>query len=243
MHIGSGTDFEHLQHVCQAMEAAAKVVGDQLKTSAPVVACRRPIDQPISRLISMPTSTSGHKHAIALQKNLANRSILKLNQADIWLRNRGTLSRDPRRQESGLQQVLSDQCRVQCAARPILYGAYHPITIVRRDGQSNGSTQSVVVGGPLCESGDIFTQGDGGFVEQRELPTAKVGDLLVFGVAGAYGFVMSSNYNSYPLVSEVLLDKGSAKVIRKRQTSTTCWPQKRIWTNTRKGSLPQPVSM
>ena len=54
----------------------------------------------------------------------------------------------------------------------------------------------MIVGGPLCESGDIFTQEEGGFVCTRRLPEAKVGELLVIECAGAYGFVMGSNYNS-----------------------------------------------
>ena len=87
-------------------------------------------------------------------------------------------------------------------ARPILYGAYHPMSIVpgRRRPTSAAAEarplKDVVVGGPLCESGDIFTQEEGGFVCTRSLPTAEVGELLVIECAGAYGFVMGSNYNS-----------------------------------------------
>ena len=78
--------------------------------------------------------------------------------------------------------------------------------------------KDVVVGGPLCESGDIFTQDEGGYVSHRSLPEAKVGDFLVIEVAGAYGFVMSSNYNSKPLAPEVLISGGKAKLVRARQT-------------------------
>ena len=91
-------------------------------------------------------------------------------------------------------------------ARPILYGAYHPMSIVpaRRQRRAERPLQDVVVGGPLCESGDIFTQEEGGFVCTRKLPAAEVGDYLVIELAGAYGFVMGSNYNSKPLAAEVL---------------------------------------
>jgi diaminopimelate decarboxylase len=68
--------------------------------------------------------------------------------------------------------------------------------------------QPTVVAGPLCESGDVFTQGEGGVVLTRDLPEARVGDLLVFHDAGAYGASMSSNYNSRPLAAEVLVDGG-----------------------------------
>ena len=103
-------------------------------------------------------------------------------------------------------------------ARPILYGAYHPLAIAPADGDVNRPSQEVVVGGPLCESGDIFTQQEGGFVCQRELPVAGVGDYLVIGCAGAYGYVMGSNYNSKPLAAEVLIRNGQDHLIRERQT-------------------------
>ncbi len=76
----------------------------------------------------------------------------------------------------------------------------------------------MAVGGPLCESGDIFTQTDGGFVATRALPRAAVGDYLVIEIAGAYGFVMASNYNSKPLPAEVLVDGGRPRLVRRRQT-------------------------
>jgi diaminopimelate decarboxylase len=125
-------------------------------------------------------------------------------------------------------------------ARPILYGSYHPISVApaeEKGGQApfagtaqgvlrtNGACppfsrpeQDVVIGGPLCESGDIFTQEDGGYVRTRRLPQAAVGDLLVIECAGAYGFVMGSNYNSRPLAAEVLVDDGRARLVRRRQT-------------------------
>ena len=101
-------------------------------------------------------------------------------------------------------------------ARPILYGAYHPMSVAHAAGRPS---HSVIVGGPLCESGDIFTQEEGGFVCQRSLPVAHVGDYMVIECAGAYGFVMASNYNSKPLAAEVLIQNGSAHLVRTRQSN------------------------
>ena len=70
----------------------------------------------------------------------------------------------------------------------------------------------------MCESGDIFTQEEGGFVSRRPLPEARVGDFLVIGCAGAYGYAMASNYNSKPLVAEVLIENGTPHLVRRRQT-------------------------
>jgi diaminopimelate decarboxylase len=103
-------------------------------------------------------------------------------------------------------------------ARPILYGAYHPMAIAPAAGGAPKPSQEVIVGGPLCESGDIFTQDEGGFVVRRPLPAAEVGDFLVIGCAGAYGHVMSSNYNSKPFAAEILIRDGQDHLIRARQT-------------------------
>jgi diaminopimelate decarboxylase len=97
-----------------------------------------------------------------------------------------------------------------------MYGSYHAISVL--DAPADAPRQPCVVAGPLCESGDVFTQGEGGVVLTRELPAVQVGDLLVFHNAGAYGASMSSNYNSRPLIPEVLVDAGQARLIRRRQT-------------------------
>ncbi|KQW52090.1 MULTISPECIES: diaminopimelate decarboxylase [unclassified Roseateles] len=101
--------------------------------------------------------------------------------------------------------------------RPAMYGAFHAMSVIAATG-SGGAAQRTVVAGPLCESGDVFTQGPGGEVLTRELPPAVVGDLLVIHDAGAYGASMSSNYNSRPLAAEVLVDAEASRLIRRRQT-------------------------
>jgi diaminopimelate decarboxylase len=75
-----------------------------------------------------------------------------------------------------------------------------------------------VVAGPLCESGDVFTQEEGGVVTTQDLPFCEIGDLVVFHDTGAYGASMSSNYNSRPLIPEVLIDGDQLQLIRRRQT-------------------------
>jgi diaminopimelate decarboxylase len=87
--------------------------------------------------------------------------------------------------------------------RPSLYGAAHPIEV--RSGATEVGTVDVV--GPLCESGDYFAFG-------QSLPVPERGDLIVLGLAGAYGRVMSSTYNARPLCAEVLLEGGDWRVGR-----------------------------
>jgi diaminopimelate decarboxylase len=102
--------------------------------------------------------------------------------------------------------------------RPALYGAYHHISICPQGETRTGGTQPVVVGGPLCEAGDILTQDEAGTVLTRDLPPAAVGDLVVIHDVGAYGFSMASNYNARPMAAEVLIEDGQARLIRRRQS-------------------------
>src|SRR6185437_2976304 len=103
--------------------------------------------------------------------------------------------------------------------RPAMYGSYHEISVVPAAGAASArETRDTVVAGPLCESGDVFTQEDGGIVTRRALPDPQLGDLLVFHDTGAYGASMSSNYNSRPLIAEVLVENGAGRLIRRRQT-------------------------
>mmetsp|Transcript_29230 Transcript_29230/g.62159 ORF Transcript_29230/g.62159 Transcript_29230/m.62159 type:complete len:481 (-) Transcript_29230:79-1521(-) len=109
--------------------------------------------------------------------------------------------------------------------RPSLYGAIHPITILPASGKSadvGTSTESVVVVGHCCESGDLMTPkpGEPEALEERALRTAEIGDIAVMDGCGAYCSGMSTkNYNSFPEAPEVLVDtEGKVHLIRERQS-------------------------
>jgi len=92
--------------------------------------------------------------------------------------------------------------------RPAMYGSYHPIVVANR---LNAPEEEVYdVAGPLCESGDILAR-------DRLLPKIFEGDLLAILNAGAYGFSMSSQYNSRPRCAEVLVKDGKYSLIRERE--------------------------
>jgi diaminopimelate decarboxylase len=94
--------------------------------------------------------------------------------------------------------------------RPALYEGHHEIVPLREPALGT-PVRSVDVVGPVCESGDFFAQ-------DRELVDPRPGDGLALLSAGAYGFVMASNYNSRRLPAEVLVDGDRATVVRERQT-------------------------
>ncbi|MEC9091531.1 MAG: diaminopimelate decarboxylase, partial [Planctomycetota bacterium] len=215
MHIGSGTDFEHLAQVCNALQRTALKVGPTLKT--------------ISAGGGLPTPYKASDQMIDLDQYFELWDAVR-NQLAAEFGHPISLEIEPGRYLSAESGYLITEIRAiktmgeklyylvdagfNNLARPIMYGAYHPISVATQ----NDPVQAIV-GGPLCESGDIFTQEEGGFVSQRKLPAANVGDYLIIECAGAYGFVMSSNYNSKPFAAEVLLHNNQAHLIRERQSN------------------------
>lgn len=93
--------------------------------------------------------------------------------------------------------------------RPALYGAYHHIELANKIREKN--EQLVNVAGPLCESGDFLGK-------ERKLPAAEPGDLAVIFDVGAYGLVMSSQHTAQPRPAMVLINRGKAEIIRKRES-------------------------
>lgn len=94
--------------------------------------------------------------------------------------------------------------------RPSLYGAYHEIRPLNEEAGHRAKHQVDIVG-PVCESGDFLAK-------DRLLAAVKPGELMAVMSAGAYGFVMASNYNSRPRVPEALIKDGEIHVIRARET-------------------------
>ena len=92
-------------------------------------------------------------------------------------------------------------------ARPSLYGSFHGVQAVCKD--QDGSIVADIVG-PICESGDFLAK-------DREMPRFRGGDLVAFMSAGAYGFAMSSNYNSRPRAAEVMVKGDTFTIIRERE--------------------------
>ncbi len=221
MHIGSGVDYAHLSQVCDAMVELVARVDVPLKAisaggglSVPYQPGGTPID-------------TAHYHALwdaARQRIAAARGHvvhLELEPGRFLVAESGVLLAEVRATKSmGSRFFTLVDAGFNELVRPAMYGAHHEISVLPADAldTSKRPVRATTVAGPLCESGDVFTQAEGGVVLSRELPQAQVGDLLVFHDAGAYGAAMSSNYNSRPLAAEVLVDGAQTRLIRRRQT-------------------------
>ena len=219
MHIGSGTDFEHLSQVCDAMQQTALEVGSSITTISaggglPTPYKNTDVSIDIDRYFKLWDGVRKH-----LESAFGHDVALEIEPGRFLVAECGFLLTEIRAIKTmGKNLFYLVDAGFNNLARPILYGSYHPMSI-SFTGESTSEVQDVIVGGPLCESGDIFTQEEGGFVCSRELPVAKVGDFLVIECAGAYGFVMASNYNSKPMAAEVLIDNGKVHLVRRRQTN------------------------
>jgi diaminopimelate decarboxylase len=220
MHIGSGTDLAHLAQVCGAMEQAAREVGRTLTSISAGGGLPIPYREGEGYVDLAAYFKLWDDTRRRLADHLGHKLHLEIEPGRYLVAESGYLVTQIRAiKRMGANTFYLVDAGFNNLARPILYGSYHPMSIVPcGQGGPTRPLHEVIVGGPLCESGDIFTQEAGGFVRARMLPVAEVGEYLVIECAGAYGFVMGSNYNSKPLAAEVLVEKGQAREIRRRQT-------------------------
>lgn len=221
MHIGSGVDYQHLEQVCDAMVEQVISLGQDISAIS------------AGGGLSIPYEFGGDEidteHYYGLWNNARQRIAahlghsvsLEIEPGRFLVAESGVLIAQVRAvKEMGSRHYVLVDAGFNDLMRPAMYGSYHHISLLPADGRSLASEALIetVVGGPLCESGDIFTQEAGGGLETRALPAARIGDYLVFHDTGAYGASMSSNYNSRPLLPEVLFEQGQPRLIRRRQT-------------------------
>jgi diaminopimelate decarboxylase len=223
MHIGSGVDYQHLQEVCGAM---VQLVGAVAQQGLDVPAISAGGGLSIAYQAGEPEIDTAHyfqawdtaRQQIATR--LGHAVTLELEPGRYLVAESGVLLSEVRAvKQMGNNHFVLVDAGFNELMRPSMYGSYHSMSIICPEGDAaQGPIQDTVVAGPLCESGDVFTQGPGGVVLSRPLPEAHVGDWLVFHDAGAYGASMSSNYNSRPLAPEILWENNTAQVIRRKQT-------------------------
>ncbi|XBC39106.1 MAG: diaminopimelate decarboxylase [Buchnera aphidicola (Nurudea shiraii)] len=221
MHIGSGANYRCLERVCQEMIEQVVYLNYDIKMIS--AGGGLPIPYKLNE-----NHFDINKYFILWNKvrneisNYLNHSVqLEIEPGRFLVAESGILVSEIRSIKSTSSKffVLVD-AGFNDLVRPAMYGSYHYISVISGDGRiiDKDDTVETVVGGPLCESGDVFTQNENGDIETRMLPKVKIGDYLVFHDTGAYGASMSSNYNSRFLIPEILFEQGVFRMIRRRQT-------------------------
>jgi len=124
------------------------------------------------------------------------------------------------RKPAGTKRFLVVDAGMNDLVRPSLYGAHHEILPLRR--QPERPDESVDLVGPICESGDFLAR-------DRTLARLEAGEHIAVCGAGAYGFSMSSNYNSRPRAAEVLVRDAAFRVVRERETVADLWRGESDW--------------
>lgn len=221
MHVGSGVHYDHLLKVSYAMVQQVFKYTEDL--------------QAISAGGGLTVPYKSHEKPVDINNyfNIWNKARQEISQC---LGHKVQLEIEPGRflvAESGI--LITQICAVKRMGRrnfvlidagyndlmrPVMYGSYHHISLIPGDNRNImfDKLNDIIIGGPLCESGDIFTQNSYGEVLPRKLPDSlKIGDYLIFHDTGAYGASMSSNYNTRPLLPEVLWENGEIRQIRRKQ--------------------------
>ncbi|MER5640783.1 diaminopimelate decarboxylase [Kitasatospora sp. NPDC002227] len=220
MHIGSGVDYGHLEAVCETMLKQARLSGHDLRAisaggglSVPYAPGEPEVDTERYYRI-----WDAARRELAAE--LGHPVRLEIEPGRFLVANAGVLVSEVRAQKPvGSNHFVLVDAGFNDLMRPAMYGSRHRVTLLGRAGEPlAGGPRDTVLAGPLCESGDVFTQEAGGEVVSVPLPACGIGDLAVFHDTGAYGASMSSTYNSRPLIPEVLVDGGRTRLIRRRQS-------------------------
>ncbi|AWK41080.1 diaminopimelate decarboxylase [Photorhabdus laumondii subsp. laumondii] len=221
MHIGSGVDYHHLASVCNAMVEQVILCGEDIQAISAGGGLSTPYHQGDERINIAHYFGLWDDARKRIEQHLGHKIELEIEPGRFLVAESGVLMTEVRavKQMGNRNYVLVD-AGFNDLMRPVMYGSYHHISVLPADGRKIEQLplRETLVAGPLCESGDIFTQVEGGGIAPRALPPVQVGDYLVFHDTGAYGASMSSNYNSRPLISEVLFVNGKPQLIRRRQT-------------------------
>ena len=222
MHIGSGVDYSHLEQVCDAMVALVTGMGHDIEAISAGGGLSIPYRESEARIDTAHYFSLWDAARKRIESHLGHAIKLEIEPGRYLVAESGVLLSEVRAvKDMGANHFVLVDAGFNELVRAAMYGGYHAISVMAGPGNTAVQTRPLlptVVAGPLCESGDVFTQDQGGEVTQRDLPAPEVGDLLVFHDAGAYGASMSSNYNSRPLCPEVLVDGSRTRLIRRRQT-------------------------
>ncbi|CAL4326494.1 diaminopimelate decarboxylase [Buchnera aphidicola] len=220
MHIGSGVNYIHLKKVCKSMIENVYQLNQKISSISaggglpvPYKFNEKPIN--IKKYFTLWDAARQE-----ISKFLGKKIELEIEPGRFLVAESGILiSKVWAVKKTGNKTFVLIDAGFNDLMRPAMYGSYHHISVISGDNRNINEKETIdtVIAGPLCESGDVFTQKEGGTVQTRKLPIIGVGDYLIFHNTGAYGASMSSNYNTRPLIQEILLYKNNSFIIRRRQ--------------------------
>lgn len=216
VHIGSGADLANLERTVQSMgellrRAPSSVVRVSAGGGLPVPYRAAEVEFPVERYAQAWRSARDD-----WQKELGRSLELEVEPGRYLVAQAGVLVTTvlATKRTPDHEWVLVD-AGFNTLARPMLYGAFHRMRALGRDGEP---LHPRMVAGPLCEAADVFTQDKGGLPAPQQLPEVRPGDRLVVHDTGAYGISMASTYNGFPLPAEVLVERGTPRLVRRRQS-------------------------
>lgn len=221
MHIGSGVDYAHLAQVCDAMVDLVVNMGHDVQAISAGGGLSIPYRDHDAAVDTAHYFSLWDTARKQIEAHLRHPVRLEIEPGRYLVAECGALISEVRAvKDMGSNHFALVDAGFNDLMRPALYGAHHEMSLIPGKSSEHIARplQDTVVAGPLCESGDVFTQEDGGIVTRRSMPAPQLGDLIVFHDTGAYGASMSSNYNSRPLIAEVLVDGPTSRLIRRRQT-------------------------
>ena len=219
MHIGSGADFEHLKSVCDAMVAQVKALGHDLEAISAGGGLPIPYRLDGNHVDCDEYFRLWDASRKEIESFLGHPVRMEIEPGRFLVAESGILLSEVRAvKDQGANHFVLVDAGFNDLVRPAMYGSWHELSFLRSGALVHDGIRSTLVGGPLCESGDVFTQEEGGVVVPRDLPEARVGDLAVIHDTGAYGAAMASNYNTRGLLPEILVDGREVRLIRRRQT-------------------------
>jgi len=221
MNIGSGVDYCHLAKVCEAMVEQVILSGCDIQAISAGGGLSIPYNLAEERIDINHYFALWYDARERISADLGHHITLEVEPGRYLVAESGVLLAEVRAiKRMGKNHYVLVDSGFNYLMRPAMYSCYHHISVLPADNRdlTDGNLRETLVAGPLCESGDVFAQTNTGAVVPRLLPKIYVGDYLVFHDTGAYGDSMSSNYNSGPLIAEVMYLNGEAKLIRRCQT-------------------------
>jgi diaminopimelate decarboxylase len=220
VHIGSGTDLEHLAAVAEALATLVEKLGRDLRAVSGGGGLPIPYRETDAQVDTGRYFEVWDRARRRIERYLGHALALEIEPGRYIAAESGFLLSEVRAVKTvggNLFAILD--AGFNDLARPVLYGSHHEVSVLEPGGaRAARRRRPTVLGGPLCESGDVFTQNAAGEIVPREIPEPAVGDLVVFHDTGAYGASMASNYITRPLAPELLLDGDQVRLIRRRQT-------------------------